>query len=281
MYIRCWGSRGSIPVCGKEYVKYGGDTTCMEVRSNTGDIVVVDAGTGIRRLGHTLADEGAAKITMLFTHAHLDHLFGFPFFAPLFRPKTSITILGDPRGMSSYRSILDGLMSDPYFPVRLGGKDVKARLSFRNIGPKRAFRVGALRVRPIDLTHPNHGGLGFRFEENGSSFVFLTDNELNYTHTGGLPFEDYVAFCRGADLLIHDAEYTAKDYNPSWGHSLFTDAVRLAIEAGVTELGLFHHNNQRSDRQIDAMVSRAGATIARNGTRLKCCAVGCGFTREL
>ncbi|MBD3318043.1 MAG: MBL fold metallo-hydrolase [Chitinivibrionales bacterium] len=277
MYIRCWGSRGSIPVCGKEYIKYGGDTTCMEVRSAAGDIVVIDAGTGIRCLGHKLAQEGPQKITMLFTHAHLDHLLGFPFFAPLFMPRQAITVLGDPHGMSSYRSIIDGLMTDPYFPVHLGGADIKARLAFRTIRPGRTFRVGGLKIRPISLSHPNNGGLGFRFEENGKVFVFLTDNELSYRHTGGLPFKDYVAFCRGADLLIHDAEYTSSDYNPSWGHSLYTDAVELALEAEVNRLGLFHLNNKRTDQQVETMASEARKIILQKTRRLECRAIGSGF----
>jgi ribonuclease BN (tRNA processing enzyme) len=111
--------------------------------------------------------------------------------------------------------------------------------------------------------------------------VFLTDNELNYKHNGGLSFNEYVVFCRGADLLIHDAEYTKKDYNPSWGHSLFADAVRLALEAEVKRLGLFHLNNMRTDRQVDAMVNEAQRIVAKGGKRVRCCAVGCGFEAEL
>jgi ribonuclease BN (tRNA processing enzyme) len=231
-------------------------------------------------LGHKLRNEKPNKITMLFTHAHLDHLTGFPFFLPLFMEKTRISVMGDPKSMESYRDILNGIMSSPYFPVSLDSSYVKARLSFKNI-TTRTFRIGPITVRPVGLTHPVDGGLGFRFEEAGKSLVFLTDNELNYRHNGGLSFGEYVRFCRDADLLIHDAEYTKKDYNPSWGHSLFTDAVELAIQAGVRQLGLFHLNAMRTDSRVDAIVEDARRIIAKRRAKVKCFAVGSRFKVDL
>jgi len=130
MYIRCWGSRGSLPVSGPEFNKYGGDTTCMEIRSKKGDLIIIDAGSGIRGLGRSLAGKKVKNCNMLFTHAHLDHIMGFPFFNPVFMKGTTITIHGCSFNLPSYREILKGLMEAPYFPVDLD--TVPARLTFKN-----------------------------------------------------------------------------------------------------------------------------------------------------
>ena len=282
MYIRCWGSRGSIAVSGKEYIKYGGETTCMEVRSDDGRIVVIDAGTGARKLGLKLAKEKVTSFNMLFTHAHLDHLMGFPFFVPLYQRGVGITIRGYPFNRESYRDILSGLMSEPFFPVLLTDNFVRARLRFRNILDK-PFRIGSLKITQIFLSHPRNGGLGYKFEEKGKTFVFLTDNELGFTHNGGLSFDDYVEFCRGADLLIHDAEYDPKDYqnNRSWGHSLFTDAVKLGLASEVKQLGLFHLNQNRTDVAMDRMVQKSKNLVGKKNSKMKVFAVGEGFEATL
>jgi phosphoribosyl 1,2-cyclic phosphodiesterase len=278
MYIRCWGSRGSIPVSGKDYLKYGGDTTCMEIRARSGELIVVDAGTGIRPLGRALLKGGIKSLDLLFTHAHWDHMIGFPFFGPVYTKGYSITIRGYPYGRKTFRNIIAGFMRCPYFPVSLGDKDIRGKLTFKKID-KRPFPIGSIHVTPIPLSHPKKGGRGFHFREGGKTFVFLTDNELNYIHNDGLSFDEYVSVCRGADLLIHDGEYDSKDYsrNRSWGHSLFTDAVRLGIEAGVKRLGLFHLNSRRTDAQVDKIVAQARSIIAKAGSSVECFAVGSMF----
>lgn len=279
MYIRCWGSRGSLPVSGKAYDKYGGDTTCLEIRSKQGDIIVVDAGSGIRALGNKLTKEKVKKFDLLFTHAHWDHILGFPFFHLAYQKGVEITIRGCPFNMASYREILRGLMSPPYFPVGL--EAFRAKLKFSNIN-QRAFHIGSLRIRPIYISHPN-GGLGFRFEEDGKSFVFLTDNELDYVHDLGLEFGAYVDFCKNADLLIHDAEFTDSDYKfyRLFGHSKYTDAVNLAIEADVKRLGLFHLNRERTDTRVDKIVEDSRQKIAKSDKYIECFAVGHHFELEL
>jgi Metal-dependent hydrolases of the beta-lactamase superfamily I len=247
----------------------------MEVRSRKGDLIIIDAGSGIRGLGRSLAQKNIKNCTMLFTHAHLDHIMGLPFFNPIFKKGTTITVHGCSFNLPSYREILKGLMEAPYFPVDLD--TVPARLVFKNPCAQ-PFTVGSIFIQPIFLSHPN-GGLGFRLEENGSSFVFLTDNELDFPHPGGLSFDDYATFARGADLLIHDAEFTQKDYkhNRSWGHSTFTDAVRLGIKAKVKRLGLFHLNKERTDTQVDAIVKQSRALIKKNKSSMHCFAVGTSF----
>lgn len=274
MHIRCWGSRGSLPVSGKQFNRYGGDTTCCEIRSAKGDIIVVDAGTGIRSLGVKLARAKAKKFSMLFTHAHLDHVIGFPMFVPLYRPGTDITIHGSSFSFPSYREILKGVMCSPYFPVEIDA--VSASLHFENIETE-PFRIGGITVRSILLSHPN-GGLGFRFEEGSKSFVFLTDNELAFNHATGQE-QEYADFAAGADLLIHDAEFTARDYpaNRSFGHSLFSDAVLLGIRAGVKRLGLFHLNRERTDDQVDAMVQASKKLVVKKRSTMDCFAIGNSF----
>ena len=271
MIIKIWGSRGSIPVSGKEYLKYGGDTTCVEIRTKSGDIIIVDAGTGIRRLGNQLEKEKRFDLNFIFTHAHWDHVMGFPFFKLLYFKKTSISMHRCPYNSKFVETILAKVMAPPHFPVKYA--DIIARLSYPDACPTE-FEIGSVTVVPIAISHPN-GGNGYKFIEDGKSFVFLTDNELGFLHPGGLPFKDYVKFCSEADLLIHDAEYTPKEYKTfiDWGHSVYTDALDLAQKAGVKKLGLFHLNQERTDRQMDNIVKDCSNRIAKKGLNLKCVGV--------
>ena len=281
MYIRCWGSRGSIPVSGKGYIKYGGDTTCLEIRSKEGDIVIVDSGTGIRNLGNKLMHEKKKNVVLLLTHAHLDHIMGFPFFRPLYVKGAVISILSCINSKSSAKSVFTKLMSRPFFPVQLPDKDIKASLVFKKIKNK-SIKIGSLTIDSIPLSHPKDGGLGFRFKEDEKTFVFLTDNELGHVHKDGCTFNMYLDFCKNADLLIHDAEYEQKEYNKivkfseiPWGHSVIEDVVKLGDGANVKQLGFFHLNAMRTDDLVDNMVKKA--KISLENKKIKCFAVGSGF----
>ncbi len=271
MDIRCWGSRGSIPVSGKEYLKYGGDTTCLEVRSGDGEIIVVDAGTGVRRLGNFLIDEKRFQYNFIFTHAHWDHVMGFPFFKPLYFPQSELRMHRCPFHSKFVETILSKVMAPPAFPVRFS--DLKAKITYENACPE-IFEIGSIQIIPIPISHPNSGS-GYKFIENGKTFVFLTDNELGYIHPGGRQCKDYIEFCADADLLIHDAEYTPAEYKKTkgWGHSTFNCALDLAFEAGVKQLGLFHLNQDRSDADTDKIVAACRQRIAERGSKLECFAV--------
>jgi phosphoribosyl 1,2-cyclic phosphodiesterase len=269
MIIRCWGARGSIPVSGGEYLKYGGDTTCIEIRTIDDDIVIIDAGSGIRRLGNCLLSEGRYQYAMIFTHAHWDHLMGFPFFKPIYFKKTKISLHGCPFAQASIKDVIARVMAPPNFPVNF--EDIRADIAYHE-ACEETFTINSLAVTPIALSHPNQG-LGYRFVEDGKSFVFLTDNELSFRHPGGLLYEDYLAFSQGADLLIHDAEYEQKDYRKAWGHSVYKDALRLALKARVKRLGLFHHNQERSDRAVDAIVDDCRKIIKDQHSSLECFAL--------
>ena len=268
MRIRIWGSRGSIPVSGGDYLKYGGDTTCVEIQSNDGDTIIIDAGTGIRRLGNLLADEGGYDLNLIFTHAHWDHLMGFPFFKPLYFKKSTIRIYPCPFHSKFVETMLSKVMAPPNFPVKYS--DITAQILYQDASPTE-FEIGSLRVMPIALSHPN-GGSGYKFIEDEKTFVFLTDNELGYIHPGGRTFEDYVDFSMEADLLIHDAEYTPYEYRTfvEWGHSVYTDTLDLALRAKVKKLGLFHLNQERTDGEMDHIVNDCQKRIAAKGGNLAC-----------
>lgn len=266
MIVKCWGCRGSIPVSGQEYARHGGDTTCIEVHGSDGRRIIVDAGSGIRRLGNRILAEKCCELDLLMTHAHWDHLLGFPFFKPIYRKATDLQIYGCAFVQDSIRDLIAGTMQAPYFPVRLD--DAKASISYH--GCQGPFSIGSTTITPILLSHPNQG-LGYRFESDGRRFVFLTDNELRYVHPGGMPYEEYVPFCQGADLLLHDAEYLESEYSytRTWGHSVYTDALRLAMDAGVRRFGLFHHNQDRTDDALDAMVADCRSRVAQAGANLE------------
>jgi phosphoribosyl 1,2-cyclic phosphodiesterase len=269
MLIRCWGARGSIPVSGEEYLRYGGDTPCIEVRTRDNDIVIVDAGSGVRRLGNRLLDEDRHDYTMIFTHAHWDHIMGFPFFKPVYLPETRIGLFGCPFAQASVKAIISRIMTPPNFPVNF--ESITADIRYQE-ACLYTFTIGRMTVTPIPISHPNQG-MGYRFEEEGKSFVFLTDNELTYRHPGGMAYEDYRAFAEGADLLVHDAEYLPEEYlqTRTWGHSVYTDALSLALDAGVAQLGLFHHNQDRTDQGIEEMVKECRRVAA--GRPLSCFAL--------
>jgi phosphoribosyl 1,2-cyclic phosphodiesterase len=271
MVITFWGTRGSIPVSGPEYLTYGGDTTCVEIRTKHDYVIVVDAGSGIRRLGNRLVSEQRFEFTIIFTHAHLDHLLGFPFFKPLYFSKSVITLCGCPFTQSTIKEMISHVMTPPYFPVNLD--DIRARISYEGECTG-SFGIDSVIVTPIFLSHPNRG-LGYKFTEDGKSFVFLTDNELTFRHKGGLDYEEYVSFASGADMLVHDAEFTAEEYahTKGWGHTVYDDAVRLALDAGVKKLGLFHHNQDRDDEGVDRIVEDSRRIIAEHNSSLSCFAV--------
>ena len=252
MIIKCWGARGSIPVSGEEYLKYGGSTTCIEVRTRDDEVIIIDAGSGIRRLGNKLLKENRHEFNMLFTHAHWDHVLGFPFFKPVYSKGTHISVFGCPFAQESVKQMISQTMVHPNFPVNF--EDVEAEVSYHG-ACEHSFSIKSMLVTPIFLSHPDRG-IGYRFVEDGKCFVFLTDNELAFKHPGGLDYRDYVNFASNADLLIHDAEYTEEEYEKTktWGHSIYEDALNLALEAGVRQFGLFHHNQDRTDEALDEIV---------------------------
>jgi phosphoribosyl 1,2-cyclic phosphodiesterase len=271
MIIRCYGARGSIPVSGKDYLKYGGDTTCLEISSKNDAIIIVDAGSGIRRLGNRLLSEKRFEYNIIFTHSHLDHILGFPFFKPIYNEKAVINLMGCPTTQGDISKLLSKTMSAPLFPVQFD--QLKAQISYAADCPL-FFRIDSIEIFPINLSHPNIG-MGYKFIEDGKTFVFLTDNELGYRHRNGRTFDEYAEFAKDADLLIHDAEYTPEEYGlkKAWGHSAYTDALDLSLKARVKKLGLFHHNQERSDAEQDRIVQECRDIIKSTNTEMECFAL--------
>ncbi len=285
MIVRIWGCRGSLSAPGKETLRYGGETTCIEIESEQGHRTIIDAGSGIRKLGqHLMKDRSVSRVTLLMTHSHWDHLSGFPFFVPAYVPSYFITVSGGPAAQQTVWKYLTQSMQAPYFPVEF--KALKAnftagchcdQLSCDHVIPACRSNIECNSIR---LNHPN-GGYGFKFVSGGKKFVFLTDNEIRHHHQGGLPRNAYIDFCRNADLLFHDAQFTEEEYGKTrgWGHSTYLDAVDLALEAGVRQLGLFHHDPDRTDDELDRNIEWCRARIAKSGGTLECfgCADGMSF----
>jgi len=279
MEITCWGSRGSISVSGSQTLKYGGDTTCIEITAKSGETVIVDAGTGIRRLGESLLRRDITQCHLLFTHAHWDHVLGFAFFRPLQFSRIKVVVQERDFSGLSTRQMLDRVMQAPFFPVGLA--DLAADITW-DPGLTQGFSIGSLLVETIPTSHSG-GGLGYKFTEGDRSFVFLTDNELGYDHPGGAGFDAYLDFCRDADILFHDGEYTADEYSGrvTWGHSSVPQLLDLALRAGVKKLGLFHINQERTDDQMDQIVAQCRADLKKTGSAMDCFAVACDLHLSL
>ncbi len=268
MKITVWGCRGSLPTPGRDTVKYGGNTTCIEVRLDDNSVIILDAGSGIRALGRKLLIEQTLEIYLLLTHAHWDHLMGFPFFRPAYSSRFKIHVRGGPQAKGQLGRYLKRQMDAPYFPVPF--EAMKAEFDFTYGDPK-IKQIGSAQIIPIRLNHPN-GGYGFKILEKNRAFVFLPDNELGGEHAGGLPPEAYAEFCRGADFMMHDAQYTADEYRLTrgWGHSTISAAVKLAMEAEVKRLGLFHHDPDHNDDEIDGFVIQGQDQIRHSNSSVEC-----------
>ena len=259
MTLRFRGVRGSLPTPTPANLRYGGNTTCLELVLSDGQIILIDAGTGIRGLGLELAARGDdLKLTLLLTHFHWDHIQGIPFFTPLYNASNRLELYS-PRTPDEAREILEGQMAAPLFPVPF---DCLAAL--RNfIAASEPFDLGAARVTPFRMNHPQ-GALGYRIDCGGHSIVHACDHE-----PGNQAIDDGILrVAAGADLLICDAQYTPEEYERrrGWGHGTWLSAARMAQAAQVKQLALTHHDPEHDDDFVDAMLANARrefpATIA-------------------
>ena len=269
MRVRFWGTRGSIPKPGHGTVRYGGNTSCVEVRSDAGTLIVLDCGTGAHPLGHALESTRttAHRGHLLITHTHWDHIQGFPFFAPLFLAGDEWDVYA-PRGLrESLRETLAGQMQYTYFPVT--PEQFAATVRYHDL-VEGQFEIGDVRVTTRYLNHPALT-LGYRLEADGVGVVYATDHEphsraLAEGRAGELAGEDrrHADFLAGADLVIHDAQYTAAEYPAKigWGHSTVESVVAVTRAAGARRLALFHHDPHRDDAAIDRLVGAAREAAA-------------------
>ncbi len=268
-FVRFWGVRGSIPCPGRDSARYGGNTACVEVRCG-GNLLILDAGSGLYPLDRALARTGPFDAQVLLSHTHLDHICGWPFFANLLRPDVSVTAwAGHLAGGHAIEDVLNGLMREPFTPVHVGR--VRARLSYRQFGPGETLTpYPAVVVRTAALNHPQ-GATGFRIEYGGRSVCYLTDTE----HVPGVPDETVLALIEGADIVIYDATYSDDEFaaRVHWGHSTWQEGVRLCEAAGARTLVAFHHDPDHDDAAMDCIAAelaraRPGAVVAHEGLTL-------------
>ena len=260
MLIRFWGVRGSTPTPQAENLRYGGNTSCVEVRLN-GHIYVFDCGTGFRNLGkHLVQETNGSPISahIFLSHFHWDHIQGIPFFAPLYADRSSFFHFHSSNRTHGLQRAIEEQMSDPYFPVNMS--EMAAGRHFYGIDEGVTSFDGCT-VRCMSLNHPQ-GCLGFRLECGDKVLVYATDNE-----PGHPVFDKNVRkLAEGADVLIYDAQYLPEEYEAAkhgWGHSHWREAVNIVMESGAKELVLFHHDPDHSDKCIDAIVAKAGEYYPR------------------
>jgi phosphoribosyl 1,2-cyclic phosphodiesterase len=270
-----WGTRGSVPAPGASTAYYGGNTPCVELRTSTNALLILDAGTGIRHLGRQLlesARDTPIVAEILLSHAHWDHIQGLPFFAPLFQEGHEFTIRGAPEALSGIEHALRAQMAQAVFPVSFDA--YRAQVHFRALGEVEQGDGYALTTHP--LRHPG-GATGYRITGGNPSapaLVYISDNELGQAegYASAPEWRDaLVSFARGASLLVHDAMYTAEEYerHRGWGHSRYEDVVDLAIDAGVQRLVLFHHHPERSDSALSERVAACQQRVREKGARLE------------
>ncbi|MCP9901509.1 GAF domain-containing protein [Cyanobium sp. Cruz CV13-4-11] len=283
MLVRFWGTRGSIAKPGPDTLRFGGNTSCVEVRSGAGTLLVIDCGTGAHGLGQALMQErpDGMEGSLLISHTHWDHIQGFPFFAPFFSPGHAWDVYG-PSGLSgSLRSVLSGQMQHAYFPVTLD--QFAASIRYHDLGVG-TFRIGEVTVTTHHLNHPALT-LAYRLQADGATVIYCCDHEPHAPELasgiGPLSGQDlhYAEFIEGADLVIHDAQYTALEFPAKlgWGHSSVEYAVRLCEEAGVARLVLTHHDPLRNDAAIDLILARVRADLADRGSPLEVMAASEGL----
>jgi len=291
MRVRFWGVRGSLPVPGPKTERYGGNTSCVEVRSAAGTRIIIDAGTGIRRLGKELMREefesGRGSAHLLISHTHWDHIQGLPFFAPLYQQGNHLYVYARRRDDVHLRAVFASQTDDPYFPISI--EQAKAGISFRELADSATFEIAEVAVTCARLNHP-YVATAYRLSVDGASVAYVSDTapfsdilfENQYiAHPpplrAALPEADraklramrdgVVRLCEGADLVIYDTMFTPDDYLriPHYGHSRPSDALDVCRHAGARRLALFHHAPERSDADVDNILkeTRAQALSAR------------------
>ena len=271
MKVRFWGTRGSIPTPDRDRMKYGGNTSCVQVTvdNNDTDAIILDAGTGIRQLGIDLMNRfETMKVYLFLTHFHWDHIQGIPFFAPLYSEKFECTFVGCDRKDGNVEKKLKDSVCPPYFPV---GFDVfKAKVNYIDIC-EGDLSIGGATVCVKTIHHPG-GAITFKIMADDTIFVFMTDNELDLSGERKDFYDRLVAFCKGADVLVHDAQYTPDEYasKRGWGHSSYVDAVHFALDGGVKRLVLFHHDPEHNDEKIDDIVEDCHTILSEKASSMEC-----------
>jgi phosphoribosyl 1,2-cyclic phosphodiesterase len=260
MKVRVWGCRGSVAAPGPDTVRYGGNTSCVEVRLESGHAIVLDAGTGMRPLGVAMEHDLPVELHIMLTHLHLDHLQGLGFFRPLFAPGIDIHLWGPSSPVQHLDERIAMYLSPPLFPVRLD--DVPSKLTFHD-APEEPVTIGSATVRAAKVTHQGPT-VGYRIEEHGRTLVYLPDHEPSLGADLATVPAQWMSghdIARDADVLLHDGQYRDHEYGDhvGWGHSSVGDAMAFANKADVGQLMLFHHDPYHTDVELDALLAEARA----------------------
>ncbi len=269
-FVRFWGVRGSIPCTGQQYLEFGGNSPCVEVRCDN-RVLVLDAGTGARGLGDALVREKINELDLLFTHCHYDHVCGLPFFAPLYCPGVAVRLwVGQLVDGMAPEAMVQGLMRQPYFPV---GPDVfQAQIDYRSFRPGSRLDLGdGIVIVTANLNHPG-GSIGYRIEYGGKSICYVTDTE----HVPESPDRAVIDLIRNADIVIYDAAYTDEEFDgrQGYGHSTWQEGIRVCDRAGAAQYVIFHHCPTHDDAFLqlverEAQAIRPNSVVAREGMVLR------------
>ena len=289
MKLRFWGTRGSIATPGKDTIRYGGNTPCTELRLENDELIILDAGTGIRSLGEKLCQSGKpVRAHLLISHPHWDHIQGFPFFRPAFISGNELTIVGGENERVSLKSMINDQMNKIYFPLHMN--DLQAKLNFLRINDE-PLNIGGAKIEVMYVNHPSFA-LGYRISQNGKKLVYISDNEPfdpdvahslrnvdariveEYSRSNGDPNQRLYDFVRDADVLIHDATYTPEEYaeRNGWGHSPYLFTLKVAAMGKVKRLVLFHHDPTHTDSDIDVIYEKCKQEIQRCKYSFECVA---------
>lgn len=273
MFVKVWGCRGSLPTPGPTTVRYGGNTSCYEVRSADNQLLILDAGTGLRELGMTLMNELPLEAHMLFSHTHWDHIMGYPFCVPIFIPGNTFHLHGPTHFNNSFEEVMTKSMDYTFFPVRM--QELAANLNFDDM-KEGNYEIGPFKVEVKYMNHPILC-LGFKISCDDKTIVYTGDTEPYYDTVYGdtepadeeeaiekAELEEFVAmqnegmveFLRGADLVIYDCTYTAEEYpaKKGWGHTSMEQAIAVCQKADVGQLLMSHHEPTRTDDQLDELL---------------------------
>ena len=287
--LKFWGVRGSIPTPGPTTIRYGGNTSCSELRHN-GKLFILDAGSGLRVLGNELLKTGSPITASIFiSHMHWDHIQGIPFFTPAFIPNNNFTFYGSEPAGKDLPTIIADQMDPTYFPIEM--KEMGSSMNFKPLFEDK-YEIEGIQVETIYVNHPGNA-LGYKFHLNNKKLVYISDNEpfLNVENMnksdqvllGEDSNQKLINFITNVDVLVHDAQYTQDEYEKkiTWGHSPVEYTVDIAIKAGVKKLVLFHHDPLHDDDMIDQMLKLAWDHASKSGNSMEILAAREGLTIDI